>query len=65
MYSWNEWLAWLLVEQCTHATHTVVRLQRSRLLFYDNCTATIKDAAGMNGWHGSAYSAMHAAVTLL
>jgi hypothetical protein len=47
----------LLIQQCNSRQRTAVVLQHAQqIIVHDNCTATIKDTAGMNGWHGSAHS---------
>jgi hypothetical protein len=48
-----------LLRQCTHAAALLCTTRTQQIVVHDNCTATKQDAAGMNGWHGSAHSAMH------
>jgi hypothetical protein len=54
MYSWNEWLAWIFnfVEQRNNTAQRTGAYASTQQIVHDNRTATIKDAAGMNGWHG-------------
>jgi hypothetical protein len=55
MYSWNEWLAWLMHS----AMHTQQRpAVPARSNYYMITVQPESKMAGMNGWHGSAHSAM-------